>query len=173
LDRKKAEILHDSQHACARDLYVAVLSYKLRKPLQSLLSTVSTLKHAPTTTSELIPALDMIGSQVETQGRLIDDILEYSRIGTRGAELQPTDFEAVFECALVNLRKSIDETDAVVTRDSLPSVWADGTQMVQLVQNLIGNAIKYRSEAPPRIHAAAQRQGADWVFLSSRQRHRL
>ena len=52
----------------------------------------------------------------------------------------------------------------MVTHDPLPSLWADATQMGQLFQNLIGNAIKYRGEAPPRIHIAAERQGEEWIF---------
>ena len=101
---------------------------------------------------------------MELHGRLIDDVLAYARVGTRGAAFQPTDCEAVLERALANLEPSIDETGAVVTHDPLPSLWADGTQMGQLFQNLIGNAIKYRGDAPPRIHIAAERQGEEWVF---------
>jgi two-component system, chemotaxis family, sensor kinase Cph1 len=62
------------------------------------------------------------------------------------------------------LKPSIDGTAAVVTRDALPCIWADGAQLVQLFQNLIGNAIKYRGQAPPRIHLAAEFHGEEWVF---------
>jgi len=95
---------------------------------------------------------------------LINDLLAYSRVGTRGATFQPNDCEALLERALANLKQSIDDTGAVVIHDPLPTLWVDATQIVQLFQNLIGNAIKYRGDAPPRIHLAVARQGEGWVF---------
>jgi len=101
---------------------------------------------------------------VSRMQRLINDLLAYSRVGTRGASFQPTDCEVVLEHALACLKPSIDESGALVTHDPLPSLRADGTQIGQLFQNLVSNAIKYHGEAPPRVHIAAEREGADWVF---------
>ena len=70
-------------------------------------------------------------------------------MGTRGRELTPTDAGAALRQALGNLQASIEETAAEITHGELPTVRADGTQLAQLFQNLIGNALKFRGEAPP------------------------
>ena len=95
---------------------------------------------------------------------LINDLLAYSRVGTRGKEFEPTDCEAVFELALANLKAAIEESSAVVTRGPLPTVMADKMQFGQLLQNLIGNAVKYRGTEPPRVHVAAEQKENDWLF---------
>ena len=72
--------------------------------------------------------------------------------------------EAVLEQALANLQVAIEESQAVITHDTLPAVMADDTQMVQLLQNLIGNAIKFRRQEPPQVHISAQAKGKEWEF---------
>jgi PAS domain S-box-containing protein len=96
--------------------------------------------------------------------RLINDLLAYSRVGTRGKPFEPTNCEDVFSHALANLRAAIEESGAVVTHDRLPTVMADVTQMVQLFQNLIGNAMKFHSGKHPEVHAEARQNGAEWLF---------
>ena len=96
---------------------------------------------------------------------LINDLLQYSRVGTRGKPLSPTDMDAVFEAARANLRVAIEESGAEVTSDELPTVIGDQSQLVQLFQNLIGNAIKFRKEEePPRVHVGAENKGGYWLF---------
>jgi PAS domain S-box-containing protein len=94
---------------------------------------------------------------------LINDLLAFSRVGTRGRPFEPTDCARVMDQAVANLRKRIEETGAVVTRDALPTVPGDRTQLEQLFQNLIGNALKFCRQ-PPRVHVGAARRGADWLF---------
>ena len=96
--------------------------------------------------------------------QLIEDLLAYSRVGTHGKELQPTDCKAALDKALTNLRGAIQDNAAVVTHDPLPTVEADDSQLVQLFQNLIGNAIKFRGDEPPSVHVSAKDDGAAWVF---------
>jgi PAS domain S-box-containing protein len=97
--------------------------------------------------------------------RLIEDLLAYSRVGTRGTDLLDTSSEKALQEALVNLRGSIEESGALVTHDPLPAVLADETQLVQLFQNLVGNAIKYRRPGVPRVHITAARDGEKrWSF---------
>jgi PAS domain S-box-containing protein len=96
--------------------------------------------------------------------RLIEDLLCYSRVGTRGKAFEPTDSNAVFDQALVNLKAAISESGAKVTRGDLPTVPGDHTQLEQVLQNLISNAIKFRHEASPRVHVAAQADGDHWLF---------
>ncbi len=96
---------------------------------------------------------------------LINDLLQYSRVATHGKPFAPTDCATVLDHALANLKVAIEESGAVVTHDSLPTVLADDVQLTQLLQNLIGNAIKFRKqETPPKAHVGVARKGGEWLF---------
>ena len=95
---------------------------------------------------------------------LINDLLGYARVGTRGNDFEPTDCTAALERVLAGLRPAIEDASAVVTHDPLPTVQADALQLEQLLQNLIANAIKFRAAAPPRVHVSAEQNGRDWRF---------
>jgi hypothetical protein len=95
---------------------------------------------------------------------LINGLLAYSRVGSRGNGFAPTDCAMIFDHAVANLQASIAENDAVVTRDPLPTVPCDGAQLIQVFQNLIGNSIKFHDTQPPRVHVAAERRPSEWVF---------
>jgi PAS domain S-box-containing protein len=97
--------------------------------------------------------------------RLIEDLLAFSRVATTGNELVDTSSEYALEQALQNLHWAIKDSGALVTHDPLPMVQADGMQLVQLFQNLIGNAIKYQNPGIPQVHVSATRDGAArWNF---------
>jgi PAS domain S-box-containing protein len=96
---------------------------------------------------------------------LIGDLLAYCRVGTKGKELRETSSEAALEQALLNLQGAIQEGGGVVTHDPLPTVLADGAQLVQLFQNVVGNAIKYHGAELPRVHVSAKKNGGkEWIF---------
>ena len=95
---------------------------------------------------------------------LINDLLSYSRVSSRAQPFKPVDCNAVLNNALANLKFAIEESGVVVTHDTLPEVMADATQLSQLFQNLIGNAIKFKSEQPPQIHIGVERTGQEWRF---------
>ncbi|HEY7588749.1 MAG TPA: PAS domain S-box protein [Thermoplasmata archaeon] len=95
---------------------------------------------------------------------LINDLLVYSRVGTRGRESAPTSLQVVLDEALSNLQVAIRESGAEITHNAMPIVMADGSQLVLVFQNLIGNAIKFRRESPPRVHVAAQQKGDEWIL---------
>ena len=96
---------------------------------------------------------------------LIGDLLAYCRVGTKGKELREISSEAALEQALLNLQGVIQESGGVVTHDPLPSVIADGAQLVQLFQNVVGNAIKYRGVELPRVHVLAKKNDdREWIF---------
>jgi PAS domain S-box-containing protein len=96
--------------------------------------------------------------------RLINDLLMYSRVGTRGKPFEPTDSHSVLGETLRNLQAAIEESQAIITNDDLPTVRADASQLAQVFQNLIGNAIKFRLDSPPHIHVSARDRGHEWVF---------
>jgi PAS domain S-box-containing protein len=96
--------------------------------------------------------------------RLINDLLTYSRVNTQGGPPEPTDSHAALGEALGNLATAIEENLAIVTNDDLPVVSADATQLQQVFQNLIGNAIKFRGKDSPHVHVTALREGGEWLF---------
>jgi PAS domain S-box-containing protein len=97
--------------------------------------------------------------------QLIEDLLAYSRAGTEGKALRKISSERALQEALANLRLTIEESGALVTHGSLPDITTDDTQLTQVFQNLVGNAIKYRSVEVPRIHiSAAAHGGNEWIF---------
>jgi light-regulated signal transduction histidine kinase (bacteriophytochrome) len=97
--------------------------------------------------------------------QLIQDLLAYSHVGTKGKELLDISSEEALQQSLWNLRDTIEESGALVTHDPLPLVLADETQLIQLFQNLVGNAVKYRGPAVPQVHVAAVRNGGrKWTF---------
>jgi signal transduction histidine kinase len=96
--------------------------------------------------------------------QLIQDLLIYSRAGTKGIDPVETSSEHALEQAVANLRGAIEDCQAVITRDVLPTLVADPSQLNQLFQNLVGNAIKYRRSEAPRIHISSIRKDSSWEF---------
>jgi len=96
--------------------------------------------------------------------RLITDLLAYSRVGRRGNEFKEVSYEAALDHALSNLKAVVEQSGAVVTREPLPVVMGDESQLAQLFQNLIGNAVKFCKDGPPLIHVSSERRGNEWVF---------
>jgi PAS domain S-box-containing protein len=96
---------------------------------------------------------------------LIKDLLAYSRAGATGRDPHQISSGNALKEALTNLRATIEESGAVVTHDALPAITMDETQLVQLFQNLVGNAIKYRTAEVPRVHVSASKGGSnEWIF---------
>jgi PAS domain S-box-containing protein len=96
---------------------------------------------------------------------LIQDLLAYSRAGTNGKELSEVSSEDALQEALTNLRMTIKQSGSIVTHDSMPAVTTDESQLRQVFQNLVGNAIKYRGAETPRVHVSATRNGEnEWTF---------
>ena len=95
---------------------------------------------------------------------LIQDLLAYSRIGAQRKPLKPVNCEQLLDKTVNNLRSAIVETGATITRGPLPTVLADDSQLLQVLQNLIQNAIKFRKDDPPRIHVSASKVKNDWIF---------
>jgi PAS domain S-box-containing protein len=162
--RHTAAELAQSNAELAQFAYVA--SHDLQEPLRAVAGGVQLLQqryrdrldaHA----HELIAHAVAGATRMHT---LIQDLLVYSRVSTRGESLQPTECAVVLKDALADLEVSIQESGAVVTAAPLPTVMAAPAQLRQVFENLIGNALKFRSEAPPRIRIGVERRGGEWVF---------
>jgi light-regulated signal transduction histidine kinase (bacteriophytochrome)/HAMP domain-containing protein len=98
---------------------------------------------------------------------LVTDLLGYSLIQTQGKQLEPTGANEVCDEAIENLSLAIQDAGAHVIRRSLPTVHADSAQLIRLFQNLIANAIKYRSDEPPRVEITAEERSQEWLFRVS------
>jgi chemotaxis family two-component system sensor kinase Cph1 len=95
---------------------------------------------------------------------LIQDLLAFSRVGRKESAGESVDCELIMKDVLQTLASSIQESGAVVTYANLPAVWADRTQMAQVFQNLIGNAIKFRGKEPSLISVQAEKSDQQWLF---------
>jgi signal transduction histidine kinase len=96
--------------------------------------------------------------------RLVQDLLAFSRVGRRAAERRKVDCRVVLATALQNLQTAIEESGARIEHGDLPTVTAEGAELMQLFQNLVGNAIKFRGSDPPRIRVTAEKAGREWIF---------
>jgi PAS domain S-box-containing protein len=146
--------------------FAYVASHDLQEPLRMVSSYTQLLARRYQDQLDQ-DAQEFIGYAVdgaERMQRLIQDLLAFSRVATRGKPFAETDCEQVLEDTLANLRTAMDEAKATVTNDPLPTVIADASQLSQVFQNLVSNALKFHGQAPPAVHIGAQRRGAEWVF---------
>ncbi len=149
--------------------FAHVISHDLREPLRMVSSYLQLLERGYAAQLDE-QARDFIGYAVDGAQRMqamIKSLLSYARVDTRGGALRPTDCEAVLAHTLMDLKIVIGETHASITHDALPTVRADAAQLEHLFQNLVGNAIKFRGQAPPRIHVTAERRADMWCFSVS------
>lgn len=146
--------------------FAYVASHDLQEPLRMVASYTQLLSHRYKGKLDA-DADDFIGFAVDGASRmqqLIQDLLSYSRLTTKGKALAWTQSESACQSAVGNLQESIKDASAVVRVGQLPEVFADAGQLTALFQNLIGNAIKYRNERKPEIQVDAQFQACEWVF---------
>ena len=160
-----AQDLERSNAELKRFAYVA--SHDLQEPLNHVSNYVQLLEMRYGDRLDT-DAKDFIGfaeEGVSLMQTLIDDVLLYSKVDSQGSEFTRTNVDVALGKALTNLQQRIDESNAtVVIEDTMPTLMADGTQLMQLFQNLILNAIKFRSEAAPEIHIKAERLEDEWLF---------
>jgi len=151
-----------------RDLeqFAYVASHDLQEPLRMVSSFTQLLakRYQGKLDKDADEFIDYIVAGAERMQALINDLLTYSRVDTRGESFGPIDSEAAFGQAIANLRVAIEEGEAVITHDPLPPLIADNSQIVQLFQNLLGNAIKFHGKEPPRVHVSARQENNKWVF---------
>lgn len=163
LEQLTTELTRSNQEL---EQFAYVASHDLQEPLRAVTSYTQML--ARRYSGQLDEKADKyVGYIVDGATRmqqLIQDLLTYSRVGRYELKLQPTDCNEVLNRVLKDLQVAIAQSNAIVTFDVLPTVMADTPQIVQLFQNIIGNAIKYRGEEPPQVHISASQQDSEWLF---------
>ena len=174
-ERKKAE---EELKATLKDLkrsnieleqFAYVASHDLQEPLRMITSFTQLLQNRYQDKLD-DDANDFINYAVNGATRmqnLIKDLLIFSRVGTRGKPFKTTDMNGVLEAVIATFQQIIKKTNITLTYNPLPVIIADEPQMIQLMQNLISNAIKFRNEEPPRIHVSGEVKADKWIFSVS------
>jgi light-regulated signal transduction histidine kinase (bacteriophytochrome) len=159
-----AEELKRSNRDLEQFAYVA--SHDLQEPLRAVGGYVQLLQRRFPAALDA-KANEFIAGAIEGASRmerLITDLLAFSRVGTRGGAFSPAPLDAVLTEALQNLQTALASSLATLEREPLPTLTVDATQIMQLFQNLVGNAIKFRGEQPPKIQVGARQEDQRWVF---------
>lgn len=143
------------------------IGHDLREPIRTITSFSSLLKTQTSTNGDPLcrEYIHFIASAAQRMSLLVSGILDYARLLEGDAKPHArVDMNAVLQVAVANLQMSIEEAHATIVHDELPYVAGDFAQLIQLLQNLISNAIKYHGSAPPQIFVKADRHDGGWLF---------
>jgi PAS domain S-box-containing protein len=165
-ERLKAAAAELARSNAELEQFAYVASHDLQEPLRMIASYTQLLARRYKGKLDQ-DADEFIGFAVDGARRmqdLINDLLAYSRVGTRALQLEAVDTNQLVSEVVADLAAAIDEARAIVTQTGLPTIQADPTQLRQLFQNLIGNAIKFRGERPPHVEVRAQPSLTGWLF---------
>ncbi|HEU4442689.1 MAG TPA: ATP-binding protein, partial [Burkholderiales bacterium] len=168
-ERKSSEAaLHAAHEELKRsnaelEQFAYVASHDLQEPLRMVASYTQLLgrRYEGKLDKDAHEFMSYIVDGATRMKQLIEDLLAYSRVGTKGQDFKPVALEAPLRRALFNLRAGIEEAGAAVTYDPLPTVQGDEVQLGQLLQNLIANSLKFRSNSVPRIHIAVSEKNSE------------
>jgi PAS domain S-box-containing protein len=161
---ERAQELSRSNSELERFAYVA--SHDLQEPLRVVGSFTQLLakRYRGQLDSDADEFIGYVVDGVNRMQSMITDLLEYSRVGRQTRPFGPAELDEALSRALANLRKAIAESGASIEHQPLPRVWGDTAQLLRLFQNLIGNAIKFRSSENPRIQITAESLGCRWII---------
>jgi PAS domain S-box-containing protein len=159
---------HDEAVRSNRDLeqFAYIASHDLQEPLRMVTAYLNLLdrRYRDTLDDDAREFIHYAVDGAERMKGLIQDLLKVARSNRQALNIEPSSTALMLKHALLNLKIAIEESGAVVTSDALPEVQADGALLTLVFQNLIGNAIKFRAAAPPRIHVSARHDAAQWIF---------
>lgn len=163
LERQAAELARSNAEL---DQFASVLAHDLREPLRAVLNYARLLveRYAGSLDDRAQRYLGRMLAGAERLDRMIEGLLEFSRVTIRGRPPAPAEAETVFAQACADLRELIERSGATVTHEPLPTVLADETQLLRVFENLLSNAIKFRGPEPPRVHVWAEPRDRQWVF---------
>jgi signal transduction histidine kinase len=159
------QVLQRSNEELRQFAYIA--SHDLQEPLRTIATFTQLLVSRPSSTEDpdTNEFATYIVDGVQRMSSLIRGLLQYSSTGaSKSVPEEPSSADAALSQALFALSATIQEQAAAITHDPLPEVWMDDRSLTLLLQNLIGNAIKYRGPDRPRIHISAEASGVDWIF---------
>ncbi|MBF0559568.1 MAG: response regulator [Nitrospirae bacterium] len=162
--KKVSEELKQSNEALEQ--FARDASHDLQEPLISVGAALKLLKrkNKDALNAEAEDYINQSMDQITHMQTLIKELLDFARIGTRKKNFELTDCSTILDRALANLKGSIEKNEVTVTRDYLPEIMCNSTQMTRLFQNLISNAIKFCGKEPLLIHVSAERKGKEWAF---------
>jgi len=174
-ERKKAEeklkqTMSELKRSNAElEQFAYIASHDLQEPLRMVASYVQLLgrKYKGKLDADADEFISYAIGGVTRMKDLTNALLEYSRVDSKKKAFKQTNCEDVLNQVLSNLKMAVEESDALVTHEPLPTVYSDASQFNQLFQNLIGNAIKFRGNEPPRINIVAKRKANEWLFSVS------
>ncbi|MFB6221105.1 MAG: ATP-binding protein [Halolamina sp.] len=146
--------------------FASMLSHDLQEPLRMVSSYLQLLerRYADDLDEEAGEFIDFAVDGATRMQEMVDGLLEYARVTSSEKPLEPTDANDVLDAVLDDLQLRIEETDATVTADDLPTVQADRTQLMEVFRNLLENALRHRGEEPPRVHVGATPADEMWQF---------
>jgi PAS domain S-box-containing protein len=157
LEKTAAELARSNQEL---EQFAYVASHDLQEPLRMITSYTQLIakRYKNQLDSDAKEFMHFAVDGALRMQKLIQALLEYSRVGTRGKPFTPTPCDDILQAALANLKLAIEDAGARITHDPLPTVMADPVQLTQLFQNLVGNALKFRGPAAPCVHIGAERK---------------
>ena len=146
--------------------FASIASHELQEPLRMVEKYGDLVAEGGKAklTQEQREALSFVRGGARRMRNLVEDLLQFSRLETEARAFEACDCNSLVEEAANNLLAAVEESGARIEREGLPTVLGDRAQLVQLLQNLLANAVKFRSEAPPEVHVSAERKGDEWVF---------
>ncbi len=164
LEQEKARELSHSNAELEQFAYVA--SHDLQEPLRMVTGYAQLLarRYKGRLDSNADEFIAYIVDGVTRMRGLIRDLLAYSRVGTKEKEFEPVDCSAILDRVVADLKVAVEESGAVVAHGLLPTVMGDHTQLGQLFQNLVSNAIKFRNRERPLVHVSAEETEKEWIF---------